>query len=163
MHFVIRILLLAATTTCMVPAWPANDLHRLWEDRCGDCHGEAGEFARRHLVVEDGVLTGAHPDRDLRSFLQNHYLKNNEIDAIYAMLQTQAGSRPHFKERCTPCHEKAAQLARESLERRDGGLYMRGTGQPLEEFLLGHASLSAVEVVFFVRLLERVEGEVHRP
>ena len=147
----------------MAPALPAVDLHRLWEDRCADCHGEAGDFARRSLAVEDGKLLGAHPERELRRFLQNHYLKNNEIDAVYAMLLAQAGSRPRFRERCTPCHERAAQLARESLLRRDGVLYTRGTRQQLEEFMQGHISLSVEEVEFFVRLLERVEGEVHRP
>lgn len=163
MHRGLRCLICACAVGWTGSAPLAVDLHRLWEDRCADCHGEAGDFARRFLSVQGDALQGAHPDRELRRFLQNHYLKNNEIDGVYTMLLAQAGSDPRFKERCTPCHAKAAQLARESLIRRDGVLYTRGTRRPLDDFMQQHAALPAGEAAFFAGLLERVEREVHRP
>lgn len=141
----------------------AADLHRLWEDRCADCHGEAGDFARKFLVVSDGKLHGRHADRDLRLFLQNHYLKNSDIGAVYDMLLGQVTSGARFKEKCSSCHAKAAQLVRESLLRRDGVLYGRDSRRPISEFLKGHGALGASEVAFFVKLLNRIEQEVHRP
>ena len=149
---------------CLIPAAAgAVDLHRLWEDRCGDCHGDAGDFARAFLSVTDGNLQGRHPDRDLRLFLQNHYLKHNEIDAVYSMLLAQASSQAQFKAKCGACHGQAATFVRESLLRRDGVLYGRESGRPLSEFLQRHRHLDESEIVFFVQLLNRIDSEVNRP
>ena len=141
----------------------AADLHQLWEDRCGDCHEEAGDFAREFLSAAEGELQGRHSDRDLRLFLQNHYLKNNEVDAVYSMLLAQASNQAQFKTKCSACHVKAAQLVRESLVRRDGILYARKAGRPLSEFMQQHGRLETDEIDFFVQLLNRIEREVNRP
>ena len=142
----------------------AADLHHLWEDRCEDCHGHAGEFARHFLSVADGTLHGQHPDRDLRLFLRNHYLAgSHQVDAVYSMLLAQASSQAQFQAKCGTCHGKAAQFARESLVRRDGTLYGRHSERPLNEFLQQHRRLEVDEIAFFVKLLIRVEREVHQP
>lgn len=144
------------------PAGTAPDLHRLWEDRCADCHGHAGDFARAHLQVVAGRLQGRHPERDLRVFLHNHYPPDGDIDALYAMLLAQTGNAARFKTQCSGCHGSAAEFVRTALERRDGVLFGRGSGQPLAEFLKGHRRLSAEEAAFFSELLERVAREVER-
>ncbi len=145
-----------------VPVALAADLHLVWEDRCAECHGEAGQFARMYLGVVDGKLAGQHADRDLRSFLKNHYLKDDEVDAVYEMLFAQASTEARFKLQCAGCHEKAARLVRDSVERRDGVLYGRKTGRPLTEFLQHHWARGDAEVTFFLDLLDRIEKEVHQ-
>jgi hypothetical protein len=138
----------------------AVDLHRLWDDRCADCHGHSGQFARHFLSVVNGELRGRHADRDLSQFMQNHYLKNSEIDPVLVMLQAQAVTEPLFQTRCQGCHGNAAEFARDHLELREGVVYGRGTQQPVGEFLRQHARLSADEAAFFTNLLTRVHGEV---
>ena len=156
---------LAATLLALLPlpaVTVAADLHRLWDDRCTECHGHAGEFARRFLTVVDGELRGRHQDRDLRQFLQNHYFKNSEIEPVLAMLLAQVSSEPLFKERCLGCHGTASELARQSLELREGIVYVRRSGQPVSEFLRHHAGLQEPELAFFADLLARVTRETER-
>lgn len=136
------------------------DLHAMWDDRCGSCHGHSAEFARKFLSVEEGRLQGRHADRDLGRFMQNHYLKNNEIEPVLAMLRAQVETPPLFQARCEHCHGLAAELARRSLEFRHGIVYGRETGQPLREFLEHHVKLEADQVEFFTALLTRVKHEV---
>jgi hypothetical protein len=141
----------------------ATDLHRFWEQTCGDCHPHAGAFAQRFLAVRDGKLQGDHHKDDLLVFLSHHYLPQNLVQPMYDMLLAQASTPPRFKERCGRCHVSAADLARESLVVRDGVLQSRESGRPVAEFLPRHAKLSLTpeETAFFVDLLTRVEREVH--
>lgn len=139
------------------------DLHRLWDDRCAECHGHAGEFARKHLALIDGTLTGRRIGRDLREFLANHYPGDADVQDIHAMLLAQASSAARFRERCSSCHQRASDLARSALVLRDGALYGRASNRRVDGFLVGHAGLAASEVPFFVQLLERVERETNRP
>jgi len=140
----------------------SRDLHRLWDNRCADCHGHSGGFAREFLSVSNGNLQGRHHVVDLRRFLRNHYPPNNEVDAIYEMLLAQANTPPRFKEQCIKCHETAAGLVRDTLQFRDDELVSRETGQPLREFMDHHRKLKPNDVEFFVALLTRVAKEVHR-
>ncbi len=156
-----------ALAACFVLPWvligtaQCADLHRLWDDRCVECHGHAAEFARQHLSVDaDGKLQGSHPTRDMKLFLRNHFLSSQEVDAVYAMLSAQAESSPKFKERCAGCHQSAAQFARDSLFLRSGVLYGRRSGQSVEAFLQRHRDLSAADAAFFAAVLTRVAGEV---
>ena len=43
------ILLLMLATTLPVQSAFALDVHNLWDDRCQECHGHAGAFARAYL------------------------------------------------------------------------------------------------------------------
>ncbi|MDH3639545.1 MAG: hypothetical protein OES09_13955 [Gammaproteobacteria bacterium] len=155
--------IIAVLAACLCSVANAVDLHRLWEDRCAECHGEAGDFARRFLNVTDDALVGRHADRDLRQFMQNHYLKNNEIDAVLAMLYAQTTSGARFRKQCSGCHNKAAQLVRESVERRNGELFGRSSGRPLADYLPRHGGLQQDDVAFYLDLLNRIAREVHRP
>lgn len=137
----------------------ATDLHRLWDDRCVDCHGHAGEFARQHLQVVSGELIGRH-HADLRRFLYNHYLPDAEVDAVYAMLRAQADTTAQFAQRCSSCHKRAAAFARSSLQLRSGKLVGVQTGRPVEEFLRQHRDLTPDDAEFFTALLTRVHREV---
>ncbi|MBP2296254.1 hypothetical protein [Azospirillum rugosum] len=141
----------------------ATDLHRFWEQTCGDCHPHAGAFAQRFLTVKNGKLQGGHHKDDLLVFLNHHYLPQDLVQPMYEMLLAQASTPPRFKERCGRCHETAADLARESLVVRDGVLQSRESGRPVAEFLPRHAKLGLTpeETAFFVDLLTRVEREVH--
>ncbi len=137
------------------------DLHRLWDDRCIECHGHAAEFARQRLSVDaDGRLQGGHPARDMKLFLSNHFLPLQDVDAVYAMLLAQAQTTPKFKQTCGGCHQSAAQFARDSLFLRSGVLYGRRSGQPVEAFLQDHRNLSGADAAFFAALLTRVANEV---
>ena len=155
---VIAIALIASSLS----AWTAGvDLHRSWDDRCAECHGHAGEFARKHLRVHDGVLVGHHERRDLRQFMQNHYAAGADIEAIYEMLLAQASTEARFKSECGGCHAKASDLVRTNVLRRDGMLFGRSSGKPLAMLLRGHGGLREVDVPFFVQLLDRIEAEVN--
>lgn len=156
---------LLTTLLLAAPAHSAGiDLHAMWDDRCSQCHGHSSEFARRHLsLAEDGRLQSGHANRDLRQFLANHYLAESEVDAVYEMLRAQAGTPPRFKNECGGCHGSAAQLARQSLEV-DGALVrVRGSGEPIREFMQHHRGLSTADAEFFSQVLTRVAREVHRP
>ncbi|WP_448190948.1 hypothetical protein [Azospirillum sp. sgz301742] len=139
------------------------DLHWFWEQRCEDCHGHAGAFARRALSVEDGKLLGRHHRDDLMLFLQNHGVPAARVKPLYDMLLAQATADPRFKDKCGGCHETAAGLVRESMVLRDGVLVGRESGRPVAEYLKRHGKLRQDEVPFFVELLTRIEREVRSP
>ena len=153
------------TAVLLTPAARATgiDLHYMWDDRCFECHGHAAEFARRTLSISNGRLQGRHHVDDLRRFMRNHYLADNEIDAVYRMLLAQASSQARFKEECSRCHNTAANFVRHSLEFRNGVLYGRKSGQPVRGFLNYHMGLDPYGVAFFNKLLTRVASEVYRP
>ncbi|HEY0835626.1 MAG TPA: hypothetical protein VGE72_17115 [Azospirillum sp.] len=157
---ILALLLLAAP----MPGAPAAaaDLHRLWDDRCAECHGDAGDFARRTLTVTGGRLLGRRPERDLRAFLLRHQggLPAEEADRVYGMLLAQAGMPPLFQERCGICHVKASDLVRDRLILRDGVLVGRYTGRPVAAFLENHGRVGADEGPVFVGLLARIAREI---
>lgn len=140
----------------------SRDLHRMWDDRCFECHGHAAEFARRALTVEGAELQGRHHVHDLKKFLVNHYLSGDEVDAVYEMLRAQAATQSQFRDNCSRCHGTAAKFVRSSIELRDGVSYGRGSGASVSEFLRNHQRLSAMEVDFYARVLTRVAREVYR-
>ena len=110
-------------------AWTAGvDLHRSWDDRCTECHDHAGQFARKHLRVRDGILEGRHEQRDLRQFMQNHYAAGADVEAIYDMLLAQASTEARFKSECGGCHAKASDLVRTNVLHRNGILSGRSSG-----------------------------------
>ena len=140
----------------------ARDLHRLWDDRCFECHGHAGEFARRSLSIANGRLQGRHHVDDLRAFMDRHYLQADDADAVYEMLFLQAGHQARFKTECSGCHGNAASFTRRSLELRDGDLYGVKSGQPISRFLQQHRGLNLPDAEFFSVELRRVAREVYR-
>lgn len=143
----------------------ATDLHRLWEERCGECHGDSAQFVRGSLRVIDGQLQGKRPGTDLRVFMLRHRggLPESHAHAVYEMLLAQATTPPRFREQCGICHAKAADLARDSLILRNGDLVGRYSGRRVSDFLHDHGRLDEAGVVFFTELLGRVEREVHHP
>jgi hypothetical protein len=146
-------------------AAPAADLHQLWDQRCGGCHGHAGPFARKSLTAADGVLRGKTDGRDIRLLLDKHnggYGKD-DIAAIYDMLLAQVRTPNLFKAKCGQCHATAAQLVREQVVARDGVLYGRYSQRRLADYLPRHGHLSPSESKTLLDALARVEAEVHRP
>lgn len=154
----------AAAIVFLAAIGPASalDLHAFWDQRCRDCHGHAGAFARRFLAVSEGELRGRHPAGDLRLFLGHHGVPAADVEAVYGMLLAQASAAPEFASRCSGCHSTAAAFARSALALRDNRLLGRD-GRPVAEFLPGHTGLTADEAARFVELLTRVTQEVHRP
>jgi cytochrome c5 len=157
------ILAISAAVSSLAAQPSGQDLHRLWDSRCNDCHGHSGDFARRFLTISNGELQGRHPIHDLRRFLANHYVPDNEVDAVYRMLLAQADTPPRYREQCQRCHDAAADLVRDTLIFRDGVLRGRESGQPIHDLLAGHKKVSADDVEFFASLLIRVATEVYRP
>jgi hypothetical protein len=146
-----------------VPPAAAVDLHHFWDQRCGGCHGHAGEFARRYLKVESGKLVGRHHTDNLRLFLGQHEMSGAIADEIYAMLLAQASTAPVYQEKCRSCHQNAAELARSSLVASGGTVVGRQSGRPLADLLPSHARLTAGELSVLVESLTRVYREVHGP
>jgi hypothetical protein len=138
------------------------DLHWLWENRCTDCHGHAGEFSRQFLTDANGELQGRHHVDDLRLFMQNHYLNEDEVDAVYNMLLAQTRTpQARFKNECSRCHGSAATFVRQSLKLRDGQLTSLQSGRSVRTFLATHQDLEPNDVEFFAKQLTRIANEVH--
>lgn len=137
----------------------AADLHRLFEDRCAACHGDAGPFAQEFLA--DRGLTAERLGR----FVLRHGggVPPDQAPALAAMLLAQAETPPLFQQHCRICHGKAADFTRDRLILRDGVLVNRYSGRPVAPFLRTHAELSSTDQTFFLDLLTRIEGEVHGP
>ena len=137
-----------------------RDLHRYWDTRCKDCHGDAGAFARRTLRVADGRLLGAHHERDLDLFLQHHYLTAELIEPVKRMLAAQVSTPPLFARHCSSCHASAAEFARRSLVLRGDVPVGRVSGQPVAQYLRSHGGLPPEQVPIVVDALRRVLVEV---
>lgn len=156
-------LLLAVLSSAQALA-AGSDLHWLWDDRCAECHGHSGEFARRFLRAADGELSGPHRSSDnLRNFMRHHYLPASEVDALYAMLLAQAQTKPRFQAECGKCHGSAAQLVRASTMLRAGDSLRLLSGQTVQLFLQGHRGLQTQDIDFYVSLLTRVAIETGKP
>ena len=125
------------------------DLHRLFEQRCGRCHGHAGDFAREKLSIVDGVLRGRRPD--LRRFLRRHHGPQTpaEAEGLYRLFLRQVEVGGKFKQRCRVCHDSASDLVRDRLIIIDGALRGRYTGNDVRGFLLDHGRLDAEGIAFF--------------
>ena len=157
-------LLFAVIVLTTQPA-TASDIHQLWDQRCGGCHGHAGPFARKSLVVVDGKLRGRYDGRDISALLVTHNggYSAKDINAIHSMLMAQATTLALFNAKCGNCHQTAAQLAREQLVSRDGQLYGRYSHRPMADFLPQHRQLKPEESALLLDVLIRIEGEVHQP
>jgi hypothetical protein len=125
------------------------DLHRLFEQRCGRCHGHAGDFARGKLAIVDGVLRGRRPD--IRRFLERHHGPQTaaEAEGLYRLFLRQVEVGGKFKQRCRICHDSASDLVRDRLIVVDGALRGRYTGNDVRAFLLDHGRLDAEGTAFF--------------
>jgi hypothetical protein len=157
----LALLLLLALAAGRAPAQAgARDLHAYWDDRCKSCHEDAGTFARRTLTVTQGRLVGRHHRDDLARFLRNHYLADDLIEPVTAMLAVQAVARPLFAQRCAGCHGSAASFARASLAFRGGVLHATGRNAPLRDVLAAHGSLRGADRAAMQATLERVTREV---
>jgi len=138
-----------------------TDLHWLWDNRCAECHGHSADFSRQFLQISDGQLQGAHPTRDLKLFLRNHYSPDREVDAIYSMLLAQVTTAPRFKAECSNCHDSASQFIRNSIVLQHGELISRESGVSVREFMQTHRRLKQDDIEFFMNLLARVADEVN--
>ena len=153
------LLLIAATISPL--ALPATvDLHAHWDQRCQSCHGHAGAFARRFLRIENDQLVGAHHNSNLDAFLRNHYLNDELVAPVTAMLKAQVASRPLFNQKCAGCHGTAAEFARLSLLIKDGVLIRKSNGRKVVDDLASHGRLKPDEVQIVIDSLTRVRLEV---
>ena len=146
------------------PAGAAGiDLHALWDDRCAECHGHSGEFARKYLKITGGLLQGRHHVLDLQKFLEHHYPPSGQVDAMYQMLLAQTSTPPRFKVECSQCHGRAAEFLRASVDLANGELVVRKNGASVETFMQNHRGLSQTDVHFFMGLCTRLAREIYRP
>lgn len=151
------------TLVAPVPAAPPpQDLHAYWDARCHSCHGDAGPFARRTLRTDRGLLVGYHHTEApaLQRFLKSHYLADDLIAPVTAMLTAQVNTPPLFAQYCASCHGNAATFARSSLIWRDGVLTGKQSGRAVELTLRNHGGLNAADAALVLQSLKRVMGEV---
>jgi mono/diheme cytochrome c family protein len=141
------------------------DLHAYWDARCRSCHGESGPFARSTLRVDaQGRLLGWHHGADLERFLRQHYLADELVHPVSAMLAAQVVTPPLFRQQCAGCHGAASDFARRSLAlREDGALVGKKSGLAVHDYLRSHGGLQPAQVSEMVRTLTRVLGEVGGP
>ena len=133
----------------------ATDLHVLWDERCGGCHGHSAAFARERPAL-------AAPAR-LSQFLLKHRggLPADVAEGVAEMLVATAVTPPRFMQECRICHGRAADFARDHLLAVEGKVVGRYTGRDIAAFLEGgHARLDAEGAAFFADQLRRVVGEV---
>ncbi len=154
-----RIVLLWAVLAIVPCATLARDVHVEWEDRCAECHGHAGAFARQRLAVVDGVLVSDHWGTEVGRFLANHHTTPATLGPITAMLMAQATTPPVYAERCAGCHGPAAGLVRQSIVRRNGQPVIASSGLPLADALERHGRLEPGELDIVVRTLDRLIDE----
>lgn len=155
--------LFAALVPLITPAMAGpdgRDLHAYWDGRCKDCHGDSAEFARSTLRVEQGRLAGRHHGADLPVFLRNHYLADELVAPVTAMLAAQVATSPEFKEHCAGCHGTAADFARKSLVLRGTVLTGKASGRGVSEYLGSHGGLPPAQIPAMVQSLQRVLQEV---
>lgn len=156
----LRTVLAALALALGAPA-AGTDLHAYWDQRCQSCHGHAGAFARRFLDVRDGRLLGLHHRSDLDRFLRQHYLSDDLVEPVSAMLAAQATTAPLYAQRCAGCHGTAAEFSRRSLRLRDGIAVARDGGRPVAALLeSGHGKVTAQEAQLIVDSLARVLREL---
>lgn len=139
------------------------DLHALWDDRCAECHGHSGEFARKYLKVTGGLLQGRHHVLDLHSFLEHHYPPAGQVDAIYQMLLAQTTTPPRFRSECGSCHGNAADFLRTSLVLKNDELQIRQSGDSVQQFMQSHRGLTQDDIRFYMGLFTRLSREIFRP
>ena len=133
----------------------AADLHQLFEERCGRCHGHAGDFARESLVLENGTVFGRKSRQDVRRFLPRHYgkLSADEIELLHTTFALQIESAGLFQVKCRSCHGPAKELTRLKLILRDGVLYGRYSGADMRDFLPRHGRPTPEEAELLYRVL----------
>jgi len=139
------------------------DLHKFWDKNCSECHGHSADFSRKFLKVVDGKLQGPMHKESFKTFLNNHYIRRNQQEAIYDMLLAENLIEPRYKNECSSCHKRAAEFVRASMALRDGELYSNKLDSPVSEFLKSHKGLTTEDIEFYMALLTRVANEVYRP
>jgi mono/diheme cytochrome c family protein len=137
-----------------------RDLHAYWDGRCKECHGDSAAFARSTLRIEQGRLLGRHHGTELPTFLRNHYLADELVAPVTAMLAAQVTTTPLFKQHCAGCHGSASEFARKSLALQGGVLTGKASGKPVADYLRSHGGLPPAQVPAMVQTLQRVLGEV---
>ena len=149
---------LALFATIAVPALAQPvDPHKLFETRCGRCHGHAGDFARKTFVIEEGELVIQESRRRLLDFLPGHYgdLSRNEVSALLEAFQQQVETGGLYQTKCRICHDRARYLARQNLIIRSGQLVGRYTGADIKRLLSYHGRLSGNEQTLIYNMLTR--------
>ena len=152
-------LALLSIAPSVVGAQDGRDLHDYWDGRCRECHGDAGDFARRPPGVHRGRLVGKHHRDDPEGFLANHYLADELVAPVMRMLTAQVTTRPLFVQQCAGCHGAATEFARESLVLRNGKAVGRKSGRAVAESLRSHGGLAPADVPVMAATLERVLRE----
>ncbi|WP_157264164.1 hypothetical protein [Azohydromonas aeria] len=161
--FLLKLAILVASLLLSGPVRAApndRDLHLYWEQRCQDCHGHSGAFSRRFLQLRDGRLADLHHGTDLERFLHQHYLADELVAPVMAMLTEQVTTPALFAQRCAACHGTAADFVRKSLTLRQGELVGKDSGRPVAQTLLTHGKLTEKEASLVVESLRRVHLEV---
>ena len=147
--------------TLSLAAFPAaaRDGAAIWDSRCEECHGGSAGFAAKYLWNMDGQLQGQHHSATMGMFMQNHYIPDHEIGAIYTLLLAQANSPARFGAECSECHGAIEAFVQQSLWVGKNNISGTATGKDLGEFLPNHRQLSQDDADYFQKLFYRVAGK----
>ena len=147
--------IMVASGRPLTAADEAFNVHDLFEERCGDCHGHAGSFARERLVIVDGVLRSRGTDADIADFLPTHLglLDADEAAAVHDLFLGIVEAGGLYELKCRMCHARARVLARARLIIEGDRLVGRYSGIDVATFLKSHGRLSPEEADLMTRRL----------
>lgn len=124
----------------------SGDFHDIFEQRCLECHGHSGEFAREVLDLKDGVVVNKQ-GQPIEPFLTQHRggLTPGELTLFLRVFANQLADGAMFQDRCIICHARAHEFVRLNLFLRDGFLVGRYSDHRVDAFLKNHANLQEAE------------------
>lgn len=133
----------------------ADGPHALFEDRCGRCHGHAGPFVAKAIVLREGEAVTRQDGEPLAAFLRGHRgrLTADEVALLTAHMTRIAERNGLFRAKCGACHENARQLAHDRLILRDGRVMGRYSDRDMAEFLPTHGRATAAEAAIILAML----------
>jgi hypothetical protein len=137
---------------------PLPERPGLYWEKCGACHGSAGDFAPSALAAAEDQLRLKADGQTLAAFLRDHRvpLTAGQMRILHETLHTIVADGAAFQNRCAICHGPVEHFARTHLVLRDGKLVGRYSGRDVAGFLGGgHARLDAESSAFFLDVLER--------
>jgi hypothetical protein len=135
------------------------DPHRVYEQRCGNCHHEHGaDLARLKFAMKDGKLQVERTGKDVSGLLRSHHgvrLSAEETAALVTLFEAALASGGVYQHRCARCHERAVTFARSKLIMRDGQVRTLDGDRDVALLLKDHGGATESEIDVLIEMLKR--------
>jgi hypothetical protein len=135
------------------------DPHRVYEQRCGNCHHEHGaDLARLKFTLKDGALQVTRTGKDVSGLLRSHHgvrLSAEETAALVTLFEAGLASGGVYQHLCARCHERAVTFARSKLNMRDGQVRTLVGDRDVALLLKDHGGATASEIDVLIEMLKR--------